>query len=106
MYRYQNRSVHYQNKKYEIFWVTEFVVHINKRSAHHSHLIEIEDVEELALSAKYYPYKGNLYVGLAKFNSRFYSIFCYFVDVNRRLVIKTCCQVNDPKLLKLSQEIL
>jgi hypothetical protein len=105
MYRYQNRSVQYQNKKYEIFWVTEFVVHINKRSSHPSHQIEIEDVEKLALIAKYVPFKPPLYAGLARHNNKYYNILCYFIAKPKRCIIKSCFVVNNPVLLKISKEM-
>ena len=51
MYKYQNKKASYDGKSYEIFWVTDFAQHIMNRKDHHSHKIDLKQIEAYAETA-------------------------------------------------------
>lgn len=44
MKKYTNKKATYNNKEYEIFLVTEFAQHIERRKNNTSHLIDLKEV--------------------------------------------------------------
>jgi len=51
MFKYQNKKVNFEGKSYELFWVTDFAQHIMNRKDHHSHRIDLKQVEDYAETA-------------------------------------------------------
>lgn len=101
-----NRKIKFERNLFEVFWVTGYAYHIERRYTDTSHRINILQVEELATQAIFIPYKKELYAGLGRFDGKFYKILAYFSKGNKRCVIKTCNIVNETYLIKKCQELL
>ena len=100
-----NRKARLNGKEYEIFWVTGYAHHIEKRYSDPSHRVNLIQVEELATAAVFFPYKGELFIGLARFNKKFYKVLAYFSKEDKRCIIKTCNIVNEIYWIKKCQEL-
>ena len=107
MRKYSNKKVRLGNRQYEIFWVTDYVVHIFKRESHESHQINIQEIEEFASKAIFVLYRERegMYAGLGRFKGKFYNVLGYFRDTPKRFVPKTCHRVTDNFLLNLCKEL-
>lgn len=107
MRKYSNKKVRKGSKQYEIFWVTDYVVHLYKRESHESHRISLQEVEEFASTALFVLYRERegLYAGLGKFNGVYYNVLGYFVETPKRFVPKTCHRVSDFNLISICREL-
>ena len=88
MYKYRNKKATYDGKEYEIFWVTDFAQHIMNRKDHHSHkidLMQIEKYAEIALFIK----EENCWQGVFRHDNKYYTAVSYFIEKPKRCVIKT-----------------
>jgi len=103
MYKYKNKKAYYEGKSYEIFWVTDFAQHIMNRKDHHSHLIDLMEVEEYASTARFFK-EGKEWLGLFKHSGKYYQAIAYFIEKPKRCVIKTCHVVNSGKILEICKE--
>lgn len=107
MFKTSNKKISFNNKKYEIFWVTDFVLHIIQREKHESHKINLKEVEDFATSCTFIPYNKNVTLGLGKFNGAYYQIVSYIIEFpNKRCVIKTCHRVSAIKIIELCKQKL
>lgn len=104
MYKYQNKKATYDGKSYEIFWVTDFAQHIMNRKDHHSHRIDLKEIEAYAEKATFVK-EEKQWQGLFKHNNKYYQAIAYFIEKPKRCVIKTCHIVNSGKLLELCKEL-
>ena len=104
MYKYLNKKAMYEGKSYEIFWVTDFAQHIMNRKDHHSHKIDLMEVEAYASKARFIKF-GKEWQGLFKHNGKYYQAITYFIEKPKRCVIKTCHVVNSAQLIELCKEL-
>jgi hypothetical protein len=112
MFRAQNKKVKIANSGtgYELFWVADNAAHVAKRAAHHSHLIDLVDVDKFASIAFYLNEpitKGvnKKSVGLGKYKGKFYMVVVYFVtSPSRRCIVESCHIVNTQHLLAICKE--
>jgi hypothetical protein len=104
MYKYQNKKAWYNGKSYEIFWVTDFAQHIMNRKDHHSHKIDLMEVEAGAARARFV-LDGKQWYGFFRHLGKYYQAVAYFIDKPKRCVIKTCHVVNSGNLLELCKEL-
>ncbi len=52
-----NRKIKFERDFFEVFWITGYAYHIERRYTDPSHRINILQVEELATQAIFIPYK-------------------------------------------------
>jgi len=104
MYKYQNKKAVYNGKSYEIFWVTDFAQHIMNRKDHHSHKIDLMQVEAYAETAIFIK-DGRYWQGLFRHNGKYYQAVAFFIERPKRCVIKTCHVVNSRNLLELCKSL-
>ena len=105
MYKTTNKKIFFENKKYEIFWVTDFALHIIKREKHEPHKIGLKEIETFADKCIFHPWKNNITLGLGKYNEQYYQIVSYIVDSpHKRCVIKTCHRISDINIIKFCKE--
>jgi hypothetical protein len=105
MYKYQNKKATLNGKNYELFWVTDFAQHIMERKDHHSHRIDLRQIELYATGDIFWSKEGSNWFGLFKYNGKYYQIVAYFIDVPKRCVIKTCHIVNSMKILDICKTL-
>jgi len=104
MYKYQNKKAIYDGKSYEIFWVTDFAQHIMNRKDHHSHKIDLMQVESYAQTALFLK-ESNYWQGLFRHGGKYYVAIAYFIEKPKRCVIKTCHVVNSGNLLEICRRL-
>jgi hypothetical protein len=104
MFKYRNKKAFYNGKDYEIFWVTDFAQHIMNRRDHHSHLIDLKQIEDHLQTAPFIK-EQHQWQGLFRHNGKYYQAVAYFIEKPKRCVIKTCHVVNSAKLLELCKKL-
>lgn len=71
MLKLHNKKVKYQNKQYEITWISDFTLHVMKRYYDPSHLIDHLEIENHRLSAIFLPYKEKYHLAVGKFKGKY-----------------------------------
>ena len=104
MYKYKNKNAEYNGKKYEIFWVTDFAQHIINRKDHHSHQIDLKEIEAYVEIAPFFKTERE-WLGFFRHNNKYYQAVAYFIDKPKRCVIKTCHVVNMGKYIELCKNL-
>jgi hypothetical protein len=105
MYKTTNKKILFGKNKYEIFWVTDFVLHIIRREKEDSVHIGLKEIETFADKCIFFDWNDNITLGLGKYNGEYYQIVSYIVDVpHKRCVIKTCHRANDINIIKFCKE--
>lgn len=104
MYKYKNKKATYEGKSYEIFWVTDFAQHIMNRKDHHSHMIDLMQIEKYAETAVFVK-ESSCWQGLFRHNGKYYTAVAFFIEKPKRCVIKTCHVVNTGNLLEICKRL-
>ena len=79
--------------------------HIMERKDHHSHRIDLKQIESYAADDIFWRKEGPNWFGLFKYNGKYYQIVAYFIDAPKRCVIKTCHVVNSAKILDICKNL-
>lgn len=106
MLKLHNKKVKYQNRQYEITWISDFALHVMKRYNDPSHLIDHLEIEKLVIDSFIIPYKENYQLGLGKFRGKYYQAVLHFSDKTKRCIVKTCYCVYDSRILQICKEII
>jgi len=74
------------------------------RKDHHSHLIDLMEVEAYAEIAQFFKMEKD-WKGFFRYEGKYYLIVAYFIEKPKRCVIKTCHVVNSGNLLELCKQL-
>jgi hypothetical protein len=107
----RNKKIRVAEESYEVFWVTEYVKHIQREDLTHSHLRSLSDLEMFLASAHFelLSPENNYYVALNSVNGVGFNAFCHLESFSKpkRCVVKTCYQISDSRILAIwKQELL
>ena len=104
----QNKTVTYERRRYEIVWLTPYIVHINK-NLEQSHLphLDFEELEKYAQQAVFISFHDKYYIGLFRKQGTLHQIIAYFERVKKhyRCIIKTGYQTTDTAIRELAQQL-
>lgn len=106
MLKTHNRKVKYQNKQYEIIWISDFALHVMKRYNEPSHMIDHLEIEKLVIDSFIIPYKENYHLDIGKFRGKYYQAVVHFSEKTKRCIVKTCYCVYDSRILQICKDII
>ncbi len=102
----QNKTVLFNRRKYEICWITPYVIHINKKSKdQYLRHLSFDELERFAPEALFIPY-NKAYLGLVRIDGILFQIIAFFEKVknHHRCIIKTGYQTTDRKIIETAQQ--
>lgn len=98
MHKTTNRRFTHDRTSWEVFWVTDYIYHLQKKFGDGAHLSDIKEVEDFVCKAQFFSF-GRKQLGFAKHNGRYYQAVVLFDVHQKRCVVKTVYLVKDVTLL-------
>lgn len=98
----QNKPVIRSKKAYEVFWQTDYLIHINKNlvASKVKHL-DFREIQDNLPTADFVDF-GSHFLGFFKVQGKLFEVVCYFETVKKhnRCIVKTAYLTTDMNKVK------